>query len=82
MQIEFSSEAKKDLKKIPRQEANKIARKILFLGKSPLEGKRLFGKLEEQYSLRAWPYRIIYQIYQRDEVVLILKIEHRQGVYK
>lgn len=82
MQIQFSNQAKKDLKKIPKSEANKISRKIFEMSQLPHSGKKLTGEFKTEYSFRAWPYRIIYEIYNKDQVVFVLRIEHRQGVYK
>lgn len=82
MNVVFSKDAQKQLEKLPKAEAKKVVRKIEQLEQFPYSAKKLSGKLEEVYSLRAWPYRIIYQIYPRDENILILQVEHRQGVYK
>jgi mRNA-degrading endonuclease RelE of RelBE toxin-antitoxin system len=41
----------------------------------------LGGKLKGCYSLRAWPYRIIYQIIKKSLYVAVIRILHRQGAY-
>ena len=82
MKIELSRGAAKQLEKLPKDEARKVVRKLHFLESTPLSGKKLSGKLNEEYSVRAWPYRIIYIIISSDKIILIEKIEHRQGVYK
>jgi len=82
MTVELTQKAKSQLKKFPKREATKIARKLLALQQSPLLGKKLEGKLRDHYSLRAWPYRIIYQIFADSKTVLVKPIEHRQGAYK
>lgn len=82
MTIELSDQAKKDLKKIPESEGKKIARKLLLLLELPYLGKRLQGRLEDRYSLKAWPYRIIYLVRQDKKTIDVVAIEHRQGVYK
>ena len=40
------------------------------------------GKLKEEYSMRAWPYRILYSINMKRKLISIEIIQHRQGVYK
>ncbi len=80
MKIELTPTAKKQLKKLPKSEAKKIARKLFTLEISPYSGKKLEGKLKDRYSLRAWPYRIIYVITRN--AIQVETIEHRQGVYK
>ena len=47
---------------------------------NPLIGKKLTGKLDGQYSLRIWPYRIVYFINQRKDVI-ITDIGHRKDIY-
>ena len=82
MTVELTKKAKSQLKKLPKQQATKITRILLALQWTPLLGKKLEGKLQDRYSLRAWPYRIIYQIFTDNKIVLINTIEHRQGAYK
>lgn len=82
MKIELSRDAVKQLEKLSKDESKKVDRKLRLLESTPLMGKKLSGKLGEEYSVRAWPYRIIYTIIDRDKTILIEKIEHRQGAYK
>ncbi|MBP9850444.1 MAG: type II toxin-antitoxin system RelE/ParE family toxin, partial [Candidatus Peribacteraceae bacterium] len=35
-----------------------------------------------KYTLRVWPYRIIYKFEKQQLTVYVLEIGHRQGVYK
>jgi len=51
------------------------------LEKNPYEGKKLTGKLEGQYSLRIWPYRIVYFINQQKDII-ITDIRHRNDIYR
>lgn len=48
---------------------------------NPLIGKKLTGKLDGQYSLRIWPYRIVYFIDQQKDVI-ITDISHRKDIYR
>ena len=81
MRVELTPTAKKQLKKLPKSEVKKIARKLFSLQSSPYLGKKLEGKLKDRYVMRAWPYRIIY-IITRNSIIQVDTIEHRQGVYK
>lgn len=78
--VVISNKASKDYSKLPKNEQKKISRKISLLSENPLAGKKLEGKLKDQYSVRAWPYRIIY--IQGKDKIFILRILHRQGAYK
>ena len=53
-----------------------------ILSKDPFSGKKLEGELKGKYSIRAWPYRIVYQILKNELIVLVVDIGHRQGVYR
>jgi mRNA-degrading endonuclease RelE of RelBE toxin-antitoxin system len=45
-------------------------------------GKPLLGDLEGYFSLRVWPYRIIYKVYEKKLIVYVIEITHRQEAYK
>jgi mRNA-degrading endonuclease RelE of RelBE toxin-antitoxin system len=81
MQVAYSTEAQKQLKKLPKTEAIKVLRKIEVLKSDPGLGKKLKGRFEGLRSFRAWPYRIFY-FYSPSEGLYIDVIEHRQGAYK
>ena len=70
----------KDYKKLPGVEQKKIKKRLALLETNLYSGKRLAGKLGEVYSLRAWPYRILYII--QDKEAWVTHIAHRQGIYK
>lgn len=80
MRIYFENQAIKQLRKIPKSEVKKIDKKICLLADNPKIGKRLTGELAGIYSVRAWPYRILYEI-EKDRII-ICSVAHRQGVYK
>jgi len=82
MEVILTPEAQKQYKKLPKIEQNKIKKKLIFLKKNPHEGKKLSGKWSTLRSLRAWPYRIIYFKNEKSEVIYIVTIAHRQGVYR
>ncbi|MCX6713107.1 MAG: type II toxin-antitoxin system RelE/ParE family toxin [Candidatus Vogelbacteria bacterium] len=43
----------------------------------PFSGKKLDGKHKGEYSARVWPYRIIYKIYKKELLILIIDVDHR-----
>lgn len=75
----YKSEAIKQLQKLPLSEKKKVVKKLELLAQNPQAGKLLKGELEGLRSLRAWPYRIIYQIDHQS--LIILSIVHRQSAY-
>ncbi|OGI60737.1 hypothetical protein A2641_00325 [Candidatus Nomurabacteria bacterium RIFCSPHIGHO2_01_FULL_37_25] len=80
-QIQVQKSAKKQLDKIPSIYRSKIGKAIDSLAFDPFQGKKLEGELRGNYSIRVWPYRIIYQIYKKELIVLIIEVGHRQGIY-
>lgn len=80
MQIEYKPYVIKQLKKLPLSERKKVIRKLELLQSDPKAGKELRGELEGLRSLRAWPYRIIYEI--KYDSVIVYSVAHRQGAYK
>jgi len=80
--VTITPKARKQLSRLPKDKQFQIDRKIPFLRDNPLLGKMLEGELAGYRSVRVWPYRIIYRFYPKQQVVEILHIEHRQGVYK
>ena len=79
-QVIVTPKAIKDLRKIPQREQKKIQSKLTILKEDKFCGKKLARDLKNYYSLRAWPYRIIYEIISGE--VWVVKVQHRQGVYK
>jgi mRNA-degrading endonuclease RelE of RelBE toxin-antitoxin system len=82
MKIELSGKAISNLKKFPVAERKKIFKKLHLLENDPRAGKKLTGELTGLFSLKAWPYRIIYQLISKQKIIYIITIQHRQSVYK
>jgi mRNA-degrading endonuclease RelE of RelBE toxin-antitoxin system len=82
MNVILSKDAGKQYKRLPKSEQAKIHKKLIALQLDPYEGKKLTAEFMGVRSLRAWPYRILYEINEEKKTVEILKIAHRQGVYK
>lgn len=80
-QIHLVEKAKNDLNKIPFAYQQKIVKIFNLLSQNPFLGKKLKGVLKGYYSLKIWPYRIIYEIDIKKSSIIIFKIGHRQGVY-
>lgn len=74
--------AQKSLRKIDKCYRVRIDTALVTLQEDPWLGKALNGELEGFFSLRVWPYRIIYAIYKNEAVVFVVDIDHRQDAYK
>lgn len=80
--VEFVHAVEKQLSKLPHKQQQRITAAVVGLREDPYSGKKLSGKYRDYYSLRVWPYRVIYTVQQQKLLVLIIRIGHRQGVYR
>ena len=81
-QISIKPNAEKELKRIPKRDYYRVLSAFTLLSQNPFIGKKLGGKYKGQYTYRVWPCRIIYEIHKKELVILIVRVGHRQGVYK
>ena len=80
MKVSFKASVEKDLRKIDKNEREKILKKIKNeLITNPGIDKQLTGTFKGLYSYRVGNYRIIYYILK--EEILILRIFHRKDAY-
>jgi len=80
--IELSKKAQKQLDKLSDSIANPILNAIGELASNPrpLGYKKLKGR--DGYRIRVGDYRIIYDIYDNQLIVLIVVLGHRKEIYK
>ena len=74
---------KKDLRRLPKELIPKLLEKIERLSEEPLpkQAVKLKGS-ERHYRIRAGEYRVIYEVNQEAQRVLIQYIRHRREVYR
>jgi len=80
-QVILAKKAVKNLRKIDKRYKGRILTALVRLSSEPYLGKSLVGQLSGRFSLKIWPYRIIYQILENKLIIYVIIIEHRQGVY-
>ncbi len=84
MKIFATEKFNKHLEKIAKKDkltAKKIHEKIIKLQNNPHLGKPLTYDLTGKRSLRIDPYRIIYEIKENENKIILLEIGHRKKVY-
>lgn len=80
--IILPKKVQKDLNKIDERYKQRISAALLDLSNDPFLGKKLDGERKEQRSYEVWPYRIVYEFFKNELIILVIRIGHRQGVYK
>lgn len=77
-----AKKANKQLSRVSLKIQDKIIQNLKQLKQNPLKGAKLGGELSSNYKFRVGDYRIIYKFDAKESRVDVVKIEHRQGVYK
>jgi mRNA interferase RelE/StbE len=82
--IKFDRRVKKDLKSIQAQDIKRIKSAILELSNNPRPDGciKLKGDKRDYYRIRVGNYRVIYAIEDEILLVLIVRVGHRQEIYK
>ncbi|MCG8556025.1 MAG: type II toxin-antitoxin system RelE/ParE family toxin [Proteobacteria bacterium] len=81
--VELSRSAEKALRKLPRDDLRRIAAALKQLESDPRpQGSRKLSGYDDVLRIRVGRYRIIYNIIEERVLVIVLKIGHRQDVYR
>jgi len=82
--VEISPPAAKDLKRLPPQLCQRLEQGILPLADNPYpDGVRKIQGAERAYRIRAGSYRVIYEVYKEQKVIVILRVARRsKNTYK
>lgn len=81
--IVFRKSAEKQLLKLPKPVGLKIIGLIKQLPENPIPGnaKKMLG-FKNIYRIRAGVYRVVYSVENDKLIIEIIKIGHRQNIYK
>ena len=80
--VEFAAGVRKDFRKIPKRDAQRILERIQKLADDPRppDSKKLAG--DGSYRIRIGMYRVIYDVYDGRLVILVLRVGNRKDVYR
>ena len=81
-EVELSEVAKKDLAKLAVQVQDRLRLAFKVLSHNPRPPKSLKLKGRSGYRVRVGDYRIIYEIFDKRVIILIMRIGHRREIYK
>jgi mRNA interferase RelE/StbE len=76
--------ATRDLAKLDKPTGRRIVEHINWLAENvdDIKLEALSGDLAEFYKLRVGDYRVIYEIFQDEQIILIHQIGHRREIYR
>lgn len=80
--IKIDSKAKKQLARIDPRYQKALKYSIDTLAENPLAGKKLDPPLDQLRSLRVGIYRILYEIFKEELLILIVSVAHRKEIYR
>jgi mRNA interferase RelE/StbE len=81
-QVIFKPRARRELEKLPRVTAERIAQAIDGLRMQPRPpGCRKLSGVEDLWRVRVGDWRIIYQIKDKCLIVMVVRIGHRRDIY-
>lgn len=77
--VELAPAAQRDLRRLPSQAKARLAGPIQSLSDSPRPpGVRKVRGEERAWRIRVGPYRVIYDIYDEQQLVVVLKVDRRR----
>jgi mRNA interferase RelE/StbE len=80
--IEFKPQARKQLRKLPAAQRQRIMDKINELALNPRpEGCLKLAGEENLWRIRVGDYRVVYSIHDAELRVLVVRAAHRKDVY-
>jgi len=80
--LKIKPKAEKKLDTLGDKDYARAIQILSAIKEDPFSGKKLHGKHKEEYSVRVWPFRIIYKIYKYEFLISVVKFDHRKDVYK
>jgi mRNA interferase RelE/StbE len=79
--VELKPRAIKDLRRLPRQEASRVADALAGLGDGLAGDLERLANLSPEYRLRIGVYRALFEV-QGDACVMVYRIVHRREAYR
>ena len=81
-ELVFKKSVAKDLRSIPKKDVARILRRIEALRDDPRGEGCVKLSAQERYRVRQGVYRIVYEIRDKELIVMVVKVAHLANVYK
>lgn len=82
--VKIKNSAQKEIRKLPSKELRDSIVDIidgLYINPIPDDSKKIKGS-NNVYRIRQGAYRIVYQIYKNELLILVIRVRHRKEVYR
>ena len=81
-EVRLSKRANRELALLEQSTRSRIVARLEELGDDPFPrgAIKLQGR-EGVYRIRVGDYRVLYEVFRKESLVLVDKIDHRSGVY-
>jgi mRNA interferase RelE/StbE len=81
--LQWRSSTKKDLRKLPSREVERILAEVELLAEEPFpHGCEKLAGAEHTYRIRIGDYRVIFEVFTQSRIVEIQRVRHRKDVYR
>lgn len=82
--VEISPAAARDLRRLTLQVRDRVEPVITALANEPRpHGVRKIRREERAYRVRVGPYRVVYEVYDEEQWVIVLRVARRtEGTYR
>jgi mRNA interferase RelE/StbE len=81
--LQWRSSTKKDLRKLPSREVERILAEVESLAEEPFpHGSEKLAGAEHTCRIRVGDYRVIYEVFTQSRIVDIQRVRHRKDVYR
>lgn len=80
--VRIKASALKALKTIDARDRHRVVRTIDRLAEEPHAGGVLKGEFGGLRRVRVGPYRIVYEVFEGELTVLVVRVAHRREAYR
>jgi mRNA interferase RelE/StbE len=82
--VKIKNSAQKEIRKLPSKDLREKIIDIidgLYANPVPEDSKKIKGS-NNIYRIRQGVYRIVYQVYKSDLLIMVIRVHHRKDAYK
>lgn len=81
-ELRFRASVAKDLRNVPKADLRRLLERIESLRDDPRPAGSEKLSAQERYRIRQGNYRILYEIFDLEIIVEVVKVGHRREVYR